>query len=251
MNLELHERSPALSELVLDDAAMARALGYRRPGKPDAAAEANFPKAREMPAHMIGLVEQMLAKGRELLEPRWLWTVMPATADKEQGTLLCHGREQVSLAAGLLVCGQLRAAQEVAVFVVTIGPRLETEARKMMHAGLTLEGFVLDSVGSVAVEAAADVLEKEVAQLAATRGCTISNRFSPGYCTWPTAGQQALFSLLPDQPAGVTLNDSSLMSPIKSISGVLGLGPALEHRPYPCDFCALETCHQRLVDARR
>lgn len=30
--------------------------------------------------------------------------------------------------------------------------------------------------------------------------------------------------------------------PLKSISGIIGLGAEVEYRPYTCDFCAMETC---------
>jgi hypothetical protein len=264
MNLEYHERSPTVDELVLDAVVIARGLGYRRPT--DGASENRdgtiaptadrrrdawaTPSQREVPAHMAIMVEEMLAKGRELLDLQWAWAVVPAFIDEERETVECHGRDTAKLAVGRLVGVQLRGACAMAAFVVTIGPRLETIARAMMQTGETLDGYLLDTVGSMAVEAAADVLERDVAALAAARGWKNTNRFSPGYCTWETAGQHALFGLLPPRPAGVALNESSLMSPLKSLSGIIGLGETVEHRPYLCDMCAMETCHQRLIGVK-
>jgi len=197
MNLEYHERSPTVDELVLDAAVIARGLGYRRPT--DGASENRdgtvaptvdhgrdawaTRSQREVPAHIALMVEEMLAKGRMLLDPRWAWAVVPAFIDEERETVECHIRDTSELAVGRLVGAQLRGACAVAAFVVTIGPRLETIARAMMQRGETLEGYVLDTVGSRAVEAAADVLERDVAALAATRDWKNTNRFSPGYCT--------------------------------------------------------------------
>jgi hypothetical protein len=41
-----------------------------------------------------------------------------------------------------------------------------------------------------------------------------------------------------------------MMHPIKSISGIIGLGADVERRPYNCEFCGHSVCHQRLVEAQ-
>ena len=50
--------------------------------------------------------------------------------------------------------------------------------------------------------------------------------YSPGYCGWPTRGQRPLFDALRPEEIGVTLNDSCLMSPIKTVSGCWWPAPA-------------------------
>ena len=245
-----HRSQVGADRLALGLPELARGLGYRYPGaspadKRDAAGE-----RPGMPRHLVEIAEAMLAKGRELLDPQWLWLETQVTVDAQRDVLVCHSQRPAVLSVGRLVRVQLRGSQAAAAFVVTIGARLESEARALMTAGQSLEGYVLDTVGSIAVEAAADVLEEEVTTAVVDRGWNITNRFSPGYCTWETSDQHSLFSLLPEQPAGVTLSDSSLMSPIKSVSGVIGLGPEVEHRPYACELCSMTNCHQRLTEAR-
>jgi hypothetical protein len=192
---------------------------------------------------------KMLAHGRELLEPAFAWRAVPVSLDAEQEAVHCLPRGSTSLSVGRLIRMELRGSAAVAVFVATIGPRLEQTARALLAGGQLLEGFVLDAVGSLAAEAVADATQNEVQAFAAAQGWKTTNRFSPGYCTWETGGQHALFSLLPARPAGVTLNDSALMMPLKSVSGVIGLGPAVEYRPYRCELCTLADCHARLTPA--
>lgn len=247
-----HERSRALAadELKLGLTEVARGLGYRPPGGTGDPESENSSGRRIMPPHMTEIAIEMLSHGRGLLDPCWAWRVIPVAQDARRDVLICHQPPPVELPVGRLIRVQIRGAEAVAVFVVTIGSRLETQARSLMARGESLEGYVLDTVGSVAVEALADVLESEIAAAIHDRGWKITNRFSPGYCTWETVGQHALFSLFADRPAGVTLGDSSLMTPIKSVSGLIGLGPDVKRRPYPCDFCSMTTCHQRLTTAR-
>jgi cobalamin-dependent methionine synthase I len=108
-----------------------------------------------------------------------------------------------------------------------------------------MEGYGLDAVGSAAAEACADSLESEVRAVAAAAGWKITNRLSPGYCGWVTQEQQKLFSLLPGDPCGIRLSSSSLMSPIKSVSGVIGLGPNVRYLDHMCDTCDMTTCYKR------
>ena len=75
--------------------------------------------------------------------------------------------------------------------------------------------------------------------------------YSPGYCGWPTSGQRALFAALAPEEVGVTLNDSCLMTPVKSVSGVLVSAPAEAHRFRPdfpfCRACRRRECGRRMA----
>lgn len=249
--MNCNERQISADELELDMAALVRALGYQPPPRSSDTIEraASTGSRKPMPPHMTELLQAALVEARPMLSPRWMWRSVEAVFDGD--ALVCRDERSTRLDVGALVRSQLKGIEAIAVFVVTIGSELERRARELMaDPGYSLEGYVLDTIGSVAVESAADALEKEVAGAAADHGWRITNRFSPGYCTWKTAGQQALFSLLPAGPAGITLSESSLMAPIKSISGVIGLGPSVAHRPYMCDICSMTTCHQRLTEAR-
>jgi hypothetical protein len=73
----------------------------------------------------------------------------------------------------------------------------------------------------------------------------ISNRFSPGYCNWDVSEQHLLFQLLPENACGISLNDRALMTPIKSVTGVLGIGNGIERKEYKCSFGSKIDCIMR------
>jgi len=133
------------------------------------------------------------------------------------------------------------------VFVATLGDRVDRligEAmRKRPHYGV-----VLDAAGSIAAEATVDRFQDGLVQKLA-RGEALSSRFSPGYCDWPLQEQQKVFSLLPQRPAGTQLSAECLMTPRKSVSGIVGSGPeslAAVMRSQ-CLSCPLKHCdHRRL-----
>ncbi len=243
-----HQQSVDADALTLDATVLARGLGYDRPaGSPAATSASESSNPRPMAAQIAETAEAMLERGRELIDARWAWIVVPVRIDAEQHGLVCESPFSATLAVGRLVRSQLHGSAAVAAFVVTIGSRLEEEARTMMHNGDPLGGYVLDTVGSMAAEAEADLLEAEVFAFARETGHKITHRFSPGYCSWETVGQQALFSLFPSNlPAGVSVNQSSLLSPTTSVSGAIGTGEKVKCRPYPCDLCPNKECLQRL-----
>lgn len=86
-------------------------------------------------------------------------------------------------------------------------------------------------------------LEKEMMD----QGKKITNRYSPGYCEWPLSGQRDLFAYIGDHPTGITINESCLMQPIKSVSGIIGIGDEVRKRSYGCDICNSTSCAYRNI----
>ena len=151
--------------------------------------------------------------------------------------------QDVEFAAGKIITSQLRGADSAALFACTVGNGLENWSRALMADGDFLKGYIVDAIASVTVEAA---VEKSTDQIPGFMpGKKMSNRYSPGYCGWDVAEQQKLFSLLPPNFCGITLSASSLMAPIKSVSGLIGLGPEMKKVDYTCRFCDLKDCVYR------
>lgn len=141
-----------------------------------------------------------------------------------------------------VVTTQLRNSSEIAVFVCTAGVLISGHSKKLMDEGDLMAGYVFDVLGSVIVEKAMDKIQEFLKIEMNSRGLGVTDRFSPGYCDWDVAEQQKLFSLLPEKFCGIILSESSLMSPIKSVSGIIGIGPELRQKGYQCDWCNDKTC---------
>jgi cobalamin-dependent methionine synthase I len=130
------------------------------------------------------------------------------------------------------------------IFVVTIGEALENEVSQLTKEGSILKASVLDTVGSVEVEKVADWLESMIRDVAAANGAKVSWRYSPGYCDWDITQQKELFRGLDGKSVGVSLTDTCLMVPRKSISGVIGMGESCNTFS-ACRFCNRKNCPER------
>lgn len=146
---------------------------------------------------------------------------------------------------GKTVAKELRNSESAALFICTAGQEISDLSRSLMLGDDPVLGYVFDVLGSVTVEAAMDKIHQELKKMAASGGLLITNRYSPGYCQWSVSDQHKLFSLFPANCCGISLTDSALMHPIKSVSGIIGLGKTVKYREYTCDLCGLSECFYR------
>jgi len=150
----------------------------------------------------------------------------------------------------------------LALFAVTLGPRISAEIGDRFRANDLAIASMLDSVASAAADKTADVLQHKYAE--SLRGHTAETpargadrksrlavlRYSPGYCGWHVSGQRKLFDCLRPERIGLSLRSSFLMEPLKSISGVLIAGRKELHEfPDNYDFCSrcdTHGCRERI-----
>lgn len=112
----------------------------------------------------------------------------------------------------------LSGCTEAFVFVCTLGGEVDRLIGKLSKTSRA-EAFIFDAVASALAEAAADAAEEEIK---GERKCR--TRFSPGYADLSLACQGALLDFL-GAPVylGVAIGESGLMSPLKTVSAVMGI----------------------------
>lgn len=146
---------------------------------------------------------------------------------------------------GRIIQNQLRGSEAYALFVCTAGTQFESFQQQMMREGDMVRVFIADALGSVIAEKTADCMERHLQESIDKLHWHHTNRFSPGYCGWHVSQQQYLFPLFEGHTCGISLTDSSLMVPIKSVSGVIGLGKDVRHLDYTCGLCDFDKCYKR------
>ena len=154
-------------------------------------------------------------------------------------------RELPDFDMGKIILRQLRGSEAYAFFICTSGVEFEAYQQRLKQQGDMVRVFIADALGSVIAEHCADRMEEILQESIDKLGWHHTNRFSPGYCGWHVSQQQLLFPLFKGQTCGVKLTDSSLMVPIKSVSGIIGVGKEIRKLDYTCGLCNFEKCYKR------
>ena len=194
------------ARLTIDPWLVLRLTGYRR-------RDAVTPPIWEAAVQMAGRAEA-------LIEPRALVVAAPVARVGPDGIELRDG----TAFSGQAVRRLLTGCSHAVAFVLTLGPRLEAEAALLASRRELLEAFLLETAGWAAIEGAVRGLRLDLAARARARDAKLSHRLAPGYVDWPLEEQRALLPLIPFADQLVRLTEHGLLVPLKSITGVFGLG---------------------------
>ncbi|MFQ5822943.1 MAG: vitamin B12 dependent-methionine synthase activation domain-containing protein [bacterium] len=178
-------------------------------------------------------------------------------------------------------------AESLALFALTMGREVSVKIEELFKNNDFALGSMLDSVASLAADKAVEVFEayfhchcykpfdsaqndeeislsKRANSLSKQGDCLPNSSglamtatpdnwvlsYSPGYCGWHISGQKKLFQYLHPERIGISLNDSFLMSPLKSVTGVLVSGKKdihfFESNYSFCRFCKTKSCRARM-----
>lgn len=223
--------TPLLSDLPLDRSTVEHDLGYHSGNAPEPVRAAIDELLPQVASHA------QLQCGFRIL-PSDLVVIGPESVS-------CGS---VSLAMGSVITKQMKNCSSLVIYVSTAGHGMERWSSKLMAEGDMMQGFVVDAIASELVEQASVWLERKIAASVKPKGWSLTNRYSPGYCDWPVSDQHHLFSLLPPGFCGITLTPSSLMVPVKSLSGVTGVGKGVKRGAYQCSICDMKDCYRRRED---
>jgi hypothetical protein len=193
-------------------------------------------------AQVMALFDEALALGHQLIVPRAAVRWAPVREQAPDHLVV----DELTLHIPRI--GRLwGSVEQVAGAVVTIGDALEQRVAALWEARELPLAVMLDSVGSGAVESLAECVNDLMCQDGLGRGLKVTNRISPGYGTWDVAEQPVLLRLCPPGAAGVTLNEACFMTPVKSISLLVGAGPQarVDHYFSQCARCWMADCAYR------
>lgn len=148
----------------------------------------------------------------------------------------------------------LEQSDHLLLFAVTLGAETSNAIDELFRTNEFPLGCMLDAAASVAADAAAEVIEQRFAKSLTKFGWNSESgaalRYSPGYCGWHISGQKKLFEYLKPEQIGLTLRESFLMEPLKSVSGVVLAGPKEMHEFDPsfpcCSTCETYYCRDRI-----
>jgi len=139
----------------------------------------------------------------------------------------------------------LEGSEIAVIFIFTLGKKIDDLINGGRDSGDTLGTIIMDAIttsmlGTLGAHAGKIIKDNNLTQKNYGATCT----YSPGQYKWTIEEQKEIHKMVDGSKIGVRLNESFLMIPFKSISGIYGFGPEdkINRTRVACDLCPRENC---------
>lgn len=150
--------------------------------------------------------------------------------------------DQSDYAPGKEIINQLKGSQKIFVFACTLHDELVNNMCQFQNYE---EILIADAIGTIFIEKTSDRIFELILADPDLRKYKYTNTFSPGNCSWDISDVQRILGHLPGNYLGITVNESGMMSPVKSLCGIVGLGAKVKFRKNTCESCSSKNCFYR------
>jgi hypothetical protein len=211
----------------IDEKRIANLLGYKNtiPGK-----------------EITKQIQKEIQRAKNYFKPEITYRKVDISNIQEDTVILDNGINF----QGKYIANKLKGCSFIAAYVATIGKEIDEQVKESFDSGNFTLGLILDYIATEGLNFIGKVLwEKLVDEISGTNMGITSGIF-PGNNLELTE-QFKIFECLKGIDIGVILNDSSVMLPVKSQSGIYGFGEGIGiHRiDHVCSECQLKSCNYR------
>ena len=212
--------------------------------KPEVKRQLGYQEHTKSNPQIEGLITEAITKAQEIIKPQGNYLRLESITIKQDKIKL--GTNKLTFSSQD-IADLLANQEQVVILAVTIGPHLEERINQLFADDQLTKATILDAVGSIAVEEAANQLQEQIAVEAEEIGLpSLTMRYSPGYGDLNLDIQPQLLELVQGQELGIEVNDSFLLIPQKSITALIGLGQTESKVQPQCDFdcanCDYDSC---------
>jgi hypothetical protein len=190
---------------------------------------------------ILDMLEQMIDEITVFCQPSVGYCICEGSMPDNKHLII--NNQQIKV--GQVITGYFQNCTHFATFIVTAGIEFDAYYHQFKVDGDMFSEFLAYSVGTEIAEASVRFVSGKIALEAANLNMGCTHSYSPGYCSWNVREQESLFRILPEKPCGVELNESNLMYPEKSVSGIIGLGVNVTPAAHSCEICGMINCFKR------
>ena len=200
---------------------------------------ARYARADAQDERIAALIEECIRESDPVLDYRVCYTV-DAISRKEDILSFC-GIDTDSSVISKAVGG----CESVVLFAATVG----TPFDRLIASYSRLEpskALILQAIGAERIESLCDAFCDHMNTELKSCGKSLRTRVSPGYGDIPLSMQRSVFKILDcERKIGLTLNESLLMSPSKSVTAIAGIGVSRVGTGHTCAACDRVDCAYR------
>ncbi len=186
------------------------------------------------------LINECMSEAEPALSYRVCYTLAPLT---RRGDMLCFCGMEISSDT---VRKAVRDAEQILLFAATVGAPFDLLIRKYSAVSPS-KALMMQAIGAERVESLCDAFCADIDSQLCRDGLHLTPRVSPGYGDIPLDMQRDIFAVL-DCPRkiGLTLDESLMMSPSKSVTALCGVvSSADKTKNNKCSGCGKTDCAYR------
>ena len=167
----------------------------------------------DAPDEVLSVLDECIAEARECFVYKVCFAQMPVSAGQDTVDMTFATVHSHNLASRLVGC------RSAVIFGSTVGLGIDRLINKYSRA-MPIKALCMQAIGAERIEALCDAFCEQLKK----EGRVIRARYSPGYGDLDLSFQREIFKLL-DCPRriGLTLSESLLMLPTKSVSAIVGV----------------------------
>lgn len=193
---------------------------------------------READETVSRMIEECVAQLEKTVSPKAVYRVFPLKIeadDRMDLTAFCVQSKNLTR--------NLRGCREVILFAATLGIQADQLIRRLSRGRMS-QAVVMQAAAAAMIEAYCDGWQEELRRMFGKQGKYLRPRFSPGYGDFPLKFQTDFMRVLEcPKKIGLTVTDSLLLAPSKSVTAVIGVSDSDEKCPREgCEVCAKTDC---------
>lgn len=137
----------------------------------------------------------------------------------------------------------LAECNELILFAATLGIQADMLIQKYTRLDMS-KAVVMQAAAAAVIEQYCDQCQYDIEQQLEKKNLFLRPRFSPGYGDFDLKHQKDIVSLLDcNRKIGLTLTDSLLLAPCKSVTAVMGISNQNRHcNRKGCEVCTKTNC---------
>lgn len=196
---------------------------------------ARYAGAKTLDENLLALIENCAKELHEKLNEKFsvCYTILPVSQNGDNIDFSAFKIKSKNLSYAL------KGAKSALILACTMGNSIDRAINVYSELDAA-HALIFQALGAERVET---YLDKFLEDFSAENKVALTPRFSPGYGDLPLSTQRDIFNLLsPEKNIGLTLNDSLLMSPSKSVTAIVGINGYKPCKKHDCKNCNLLNC---------
>lgn len=177
-------------------------------------------KGQDIDNNLIEIIEECRNITKDKISPKYTFRVYSIN-QKCKGIIEIEGTNLILESKDLYEV--LKDCNKCILMAATLGINIEKDIKKYSYTELT-KAIIIDSCATTAIEEVCNKVQNEIENNILNKGQYLTSRYSPGYGDLAIEKNTEILTILNGQKEiGLTINNSGIMIPRKSVIAIIGI----------------------------